>query len=184
MCQNRQIRALQKERDDAIKKNKEQQQMLEAEEEIKKRLQETNRALGEKYGTMMKNFKKLNCEKPKKVVIDAQTIEMYRKLTRTVFNTIRDINIYRDPNYKKGNKKWDKVQINLPNRFILQKFFEENQDEKSPKDATFLFREIYDELPPDNDDYDDKEGKYNIHLPKLFVDWDVHYAGEQITMTI
>ena len=59
MRQNRQIRALQKERDDAIKKNKEQQQMLEAEEEIKKRLQETNRALGEKYGTMMKNFKKL-----------------------------------------------------------------------------------------------------------------------------
>lgn len=124
------------------------------------------------------NFKAHDVEKHTTVVLDEVIVEKWRKLSRTHFNSIQKILQLRDDNVEKDPKllkfkemgKGEKIQINLPHHFILQDFFQEYENKSAPKESTFLFRDLTNNLK--------KHAPKHYYSYKLFIDWFVKFDGK------
>ncbi len=148
---------------------------LEEEKKLRENLEKINPELAEKHDIVCDMLAALHLEKPKPQSLDAASITKWRKQTRAMFDTIREsLALY-------GDDMNEKVTIKLPNRFVLQQFFNE-MDAKAKKsgsfnNATVFFRDFDRKGMEDENDYRHHSDKYkNSH--KLFLDWDVQYDGK------
>lgn len=161
---------LKEERDSYRKKFEAEKAELEKVQKQIANLKRSNRELGEKFAAKLFMFDLFKLKKPESVTLDKKSIEPWRNLSRLYFDSIKKTIKLRDPNIAKRKESSERVDIKLPNRFILQKFFEDHEAETAPKSSTFLFMDLSCSKKQNTPE--------NMYSYKLFIDWDVHFDGE------
>ena len=92
-------------------KIKEQERELKQEKEKVEKISQVHETLSKNYKAQMDNFKALKVEKHTAVILDDVSVEKWRKLSRTHFDSIKKILEFRDDNVEKDPKKFEKEKI-------------------------------------------------------------------------